>query len=468
MTLEAFSKEKNVRIASRIKWNGKDFRGEQSTPSVVAFMRKHPTVYRWLRSRPRGSIERGCISLRLLCGAANITPEQFLKLDKKAARNLLWDYLDTFRMQHSGKALVSKNWVSSYYLYHNEEKLIWIKGKHDILYEPQKIKMRMTKEVCWRIIHKTKHLRDEAILTLAFESGLRANAVMHLTYGHYKRFEWFYNKTIAVFRVAAKQGTDFTHDNKLRGKGINWYYACLHKEATKVLKQYVAQYHENSTDETPLFYYVRPIDKTKGLHSQTIAAIVKDCVKRAGLDTKKISLHGLRRGFRSVVRNTPTITDVEFKEAIMGHKLKGAQENYFDKNPKEFAREYLKCDFSPPTEVSLELQKKVEDLEQQVAEMKAMQPSTEEWFSQYEKDVNGDSRGRTQPIKITPGPPPKQVSKPEIIIKQPIPQAQHGYFTCQNDFKAYEIEKLPCINDVNYQCAKTICHKQVLDLIGLH
>lgn len=55
----------------------------------------------------------------------------------------------------------------------NERALPFIPGKHDITCVPQRIKYRMEKATYWKIIYKTRNLRDEAILTMVFECGLR-------------------------------------------------------------------------------------------------------------------------------------------------------------------------------------------------------------------------------------------------------------------------------------------------------
>ena len=351
MALEKFTKKKN-------EWNGKDFRGETIHPKYVAFIRQHPKVFEWAKDRPESTIANAAQALEGLSKFLGLTPEQFLELDKKAARDKAWEYLSSFKMQHPGKALVHRNSIQSFYYWHNEEKMPFIPRKHDIVYEPKKIKHRMSKDTCWQIIHKAKNLRNETILLFAFESGVRRNAIAHLNFGHYKNFLWF-KKTedgeivnsneregnIAIFKVMAKPTKQFTHDNKLRGKGINWYYGCLHKEATKILKEYIAKYHQHSKADTPLWYSSNPLNR---LNVKRFYDVIKSCIERAGLPTDQIDFHAFRRGFRSVVRNTVAITDNEFKEAIMGHKQKGSQEAYFDKDPLEFAREYAKCDFTEP------------------------------------------------------------------------------------------------------------------------
>jgi integrase len=399
---------KEPKPTPKVEWDGKDFRGDQCSPFAIVFLNEHPLVYQWLRSHPRNYIQGAVISLKAFCSFANTTPEKFLTLDKKNARDLLWENIDSIRFEHPHTAIARRDIIHTFYRFHNEEKLEFIHGKHDIVHEPLREKAHMGKDVCWKLIYKTRNLHDEALLTFAFESGLRRNAIGHLTYGHYKNFQWF--GEIAVFKVMATPSKNHTCDNKLRGKGINWYYGCLHKEATTILKRYVEKYYQGSSDDTP-FWRVQP---------KEFLVIVKACAKRANLKAEQINFHALRRGFRSVVRNTATITDNEFKEAIMGHKLKGSQENYFDKEAADFAREYSKCDFSPTNEAMEAKLKELEERESQLKEREAqkVEPqhniTNEDWLNSYLKD---SLRGPTpEPI------PTKETESATMNCQEPRPE----------------------------------------------
>ena len=121
MTLEAKPK---------VEWDGRDFRGEKCSPKTVRFMKANPEVYEWLKDRPRNSILSGSDAVQGLCEFLGLTPKQFLELDKKTARNKAWEYISTFKMQHPPKAIIQRNNIKSFYLYHNEEPLVFIPQKH--------------------------------------------------------------------------------------------------------------------------------------------------------------------------------------------------------------------------------------------------------------------------------------------------------------------------------------------------
>lgn len=432
-----------------VEWDGKDFRGEQCQPFAIEFMKQNPKIFQWLRKRPKGVIHTACSSFRQFFAFIKMTPEEWLTKEPKEARNLAWDFIDTFVMEQPQKAITTKNFLKSFYSYHNDLTLSFDKARFEIVRIQKKTKYRMNNDVVWRIIQKTKTLRDQAILTMAFESGLRRNALANLTYQHYKNFMWFklenddvkqsneFEGNIAIFKVVATKNKDFTYDKKLRRHGI-WYYACIHKEGANALKRYVAEAHKNSVDETPFW-----INKYGGrLRDQDIFAMFKDCVGREDLPLDQITFHSLRRAFRHVVRNTSEITDSEFKESIMGHKLRGSQEAYFDKDPLEFAREYAKCNFAPSTlekdrkivEKDKEIQrlnKQIKEYEEAIEEAKAttkieIQPlkkpspaATREEINRAFNEFNESMSQSSTPSQIEAVSPTKVEEKP-IVVEKPI------------------------------------------------
>jgi len=57
--------------------------------------------------------------------------------------------------------------------------------------------------------------------------------------------------------------------------------------------------------------------------------------------------HVLRKSFRKVLNRSSL--DEDTKEALMGHKLPGSRQNYFDVHDiDEVAQKYMSCDFTRP------------------------------------------------------------------------------------------------------------------------
>jgi integrase len=362
------------------EWDGKDFRDDKVTQSAIEFLKQNPEVFEWVRKKPRDVINHVGYYFKPMFNELGITPKDWLALEPQEARDKSWSFIDKFTIKHPAKAHYIRSLVKSFYEYHNETTLNFKRDKFKIDIVEKKTKYPMNKDVVWKIIHRAKTLRDETLLTMDFECGMRRNGIANLTYGHYKHFYWFkindgvvepateLDGEVAIFKVNPTPSLEYTYDKKLRKKAI-FYFAGIHKEATVLLKRFIMKYHKNSMNETPLWQS----REGNRLSDGEIYYILKECVARTDLPLSQITFHALRRAFRHTVRNTATITDNEFKEAIMGHKLKGAQEAYFDKDPVEFAREYAKIDFSLSTPLKdLELEKKEKEnvrLKEQLAQM---------------------------------------------------------------------------------------------------
>jgi len=367
------------------EWDGKDFRGDKVNLIATEFLKQDPEIFEWARKRPSSMINSIGSYLKPMFNELGITPKEWLALEPQVARDKAWSFIDKFTMKEPSKAVFIKNLVKSFYGYHNETTLNFGKSKFKIDTFEKKTKYSMSKDVVWKIIRRAKTLRDETLLTFAFESGMRRNAIANLTYGHYKHFIWFKIKDgivepanesdgeITIFKVNPTSSLEYTHDKKLRKKGT-FYFGHIHKEATALLKRYIVECHKDSTDETPLWVVLKGRFKGNKLSDKEIYHVLKDCVARTKeLPVDQITFHSLRRAFRHTVRNTSTITDNEFKEAIMGHRVRGQQEAYFDKEPVEFAKQYALIDFSPSTLLKdLEIEKKEREnarLKEQLAQM---------------------------------------------------------------------------------------------------
>lgn len=375
MTLESFlSTTENKKPT--VEWDGKDFRGDRCDPGDIQYIRNNPILFKWLRAHPRKYVHSAVSHLKFCFEYLGIRPDEFLKLDRKVARDKAWDYLESIRFSKPSTARYTQTAMASFYRYYNEENLVWIKGKHDIVVEPVREKLLMSKENVWKIISKTRNLHDETLLTFDYESGLRENAVSHMTLRHYHNFDWYRQKenhewvkadedtgTIAMFKVMATANKDYTWDNKLRGKGLFGYVAGMHKEASALMKQYVREEHKGSSEDT-MFWKVQ---------AEYMARIIKHCAKRANLKSSSVNFHALRRGFRSVLRDSG-ISDDDVKEFLMGHRIKGARENYFESDPMVLLREYSKCDFSPTAEIIAEKEREIAELKRQLAERVMSQP----------------------------------------------------------------------------------------------
>jgi len=300
---------------------------------------ENPSVGEWLKDRPEGTKIQYGSRLHNFCKAINMTPEQFQQLEPFEARDLVWKYVLPLKGEKPSEAKVVMAALKSFYRNKDGVQLPFDSrrgGKHYIRATKKKAKYEIIPEKpqVYAIVDATTSLRDRALLLTLFESGIRVNAACSLNVGHVRN-QLFPEPTVPLI---LKITDDI--DSKLRGALIPFYVTGLQGEAVEALRNYVKKRHKQSVDDTPLFITRR---KTR-LSPKQVWTIVKEAVRRSGLDVKGIWAHSLRKAFRKVVRRTSI--DDEHKEQFMGHALEGSREAYFDRHATEEIMEaYMKCNF---------------------------------------------------------------------------------------------------------------------------
>lgn len=349
------------------------------------FRRQHKCVEEWLENRPLGTRKQYGRKLMHFCEQTGVSPEEFLGLDRREARDVVWKFVKPFIAESTSKAKNNLAALKSFYRSQDGEILPFDSrrgGKH--YFNSKKRKKAALEHVpnrpeMYAIIDATTNLRDNTMLLMLFQSGIRENAICHLNFGHVK--DQLYPEPKIPLRLRITDQID----TKLRGYMINFYDTFLQGEAVQKLKAYCDKYHKEKDLEKPLFY----TDLGNPMSGERIWEIVKGCVRRAGLDPKTIWVHTIRRAFKRVVRHSSL--DSEFKEAIMGHVLEGSRENYFSRNdPDEIETEYMKIDFGreiPETKVQRQAQQIKEQAEEN-ERLKNRIQLTEEKLESLEKLIH--------------------------------------------------------------------------------
>jgi integrase len=319
-------------------------------------MREHPEIDAWLKDRPFNTQRQFAEKLMTFCETAHITPEEWRRLDKFIARDFAWHYIEPLKNNGQiAKAMLTVNALKSWYRNLNGEILPLDSGrggKHTIRKAHKKAALEHIpdKSEFYRILDMAGNLRDQAMLLTLFQSGIRVNALLNLTYGMVKDQ---LSQDIIVLKITGDV------DIKLRGAQIPFYYTAINGESVQVMRRYCEMYHKRSGVHTPLFYTK---DSGRPLTQTWVLQIVKKCVKHAGMDPKTIWTHSLRKAFRKIVRQTDL--DDDTREMLMGHTIGGSREAYFDRHDIELIKkEYQKCNFAreiPQSEVS-KLRAQLED-----------------------------------------------------------------------------------------------------------
>jgi integrase/uncharacterized coiled-coil protein SlyX len=240
--------------------------------------------------------------------------------------------------------------------------------------------------------NKLLGLRNAAITLFLWQSGIRVNALCKLRYKHVKDYvegklsltllkDQFKDANIEYWESMGLKPTDLPPlflmvtpdlDTKLSKYGLSYYVTFIHQSAFKALKEWLDVRAEAT--QKPLkpndyvfvaFDFNANMIGEKPLNPHLVNHMVKVVSGRAGMNGEKIWVHLLRKAFAKVLRHSPTIDD-ETKEALMGHKLRGSQGNYFDYHDIiQVAKLYNECDWGSGTAT---ITKKLEELEHKLSD----------------------------------------------------------------------------------------------------
>ena len=317
------------------------------------FIQAHEEVKQWLSNRPENTRRLFAIHLERFCTAICIDPKDWRDLDKHKARDLAWQYISTLTAENSSVAHIVSASLRSFYRNKDGESLPFDStkgGKHyfHVTLKKAALEHIPNKQEVYQIIDAASSLRDMAILQFLFKTGVRVNVIEHL---RYKDIAKELDKETLMLKVSPEL------DFKLRGRDIPYYWTAMNGEGTETLKRYVELAHKQKRPETPLFY----TSSKSPITQEYIWRIFKNCVKKAGLDSQTMWPHSLRKAFRKIVRQAEI--DDDDKEQLMGHRLRGSRQSYFDSKDTELIQKaYQKCNFTREVPKS-ELSKMREQLE---------------------------------------------------------------------------------------------------------
>jgi len=364
---------------------------------------------------------------RLLKVGNLVSPKQFLDLEPSEAKRIVRLAISPLlerNQQRGARQLIS--YAKAFYNFHNEDRELKFKRTELPKITAKKIKLEIIPDnaMVYQIadaalgLQTTKHgrfrqlvKRNRAIILCLWQSGVRNNCLRNWTWRMVK--DQIY-PTVKV-PVHLKITTDI--DSKISGYGLNYYYTFLHDEAAQALREWLDERISmgwTPKDSDPLlvaYDFKSSKFKNEKVDTHTVVHLVKTCARRAGLKAEGIWPHVLRKSFRKVLNRSSL--DEDTKEALMGHKLPGSRQNYFDVHDiDEVAQKYMSCDFTRTGSSKIngmrnELDRLKDENETLRAELRKLKSTTitPDALEQIQKQINeaiaeGFRSGKVPKIKL--------------------------------------------------------------------
>ena len=165
-----------------------------------------------------------------------------------------------------------------------------------------------------QILASTNNLKEEVILTTVYASGLRNSEVCKLKPGDIRsdRMQIFVEK----------------------GKGTKDRYTILSRANLELLRCYWAEYRKSPENINPwLFPGLKP---ESHIHPLTVLNYLKNACERAGINSKKITVHTLRHSFATHLLENGT--ELLVLKRLLGHSSIATTSRYLHLiNPQALA-----------------------------------------------------------------------------------------------------------------------------------
>lgn len=347
----------------------------------IKFVEDHEDVKAWLKDRPENTQRIFARELKSFCEALCISPEEWRNLDKFKARDQAWQYINTKIQNNPSVATSVLAALKSFYRNKDGEALPFDSARGGKHYFHARLKKAALEHIpnkteMFQIIDMAGNLRDKSILMFLFQTGVRVNVIQHLRLKHI--IDQLNQET---FTLKITPDLDF----KLRGRDIEYYYTFLNGEGAETLKRYVALAHKKMNPEAYLFYTRSGLPISQAY----VLMIVKNCVRKAGLNPQTMWTHSIRKAFRKIVRQAEI--DDDDKEQLMGHVIKGSRQSYYDnKDADTILAAYRKCNFTrevPKSETD-KLKVENEDLKQRIMKTEWKLAEIEKLFQELKGNVD--------------------------------------------------------------------------------
>lgn len=335
-------------------------------PRSYDYLMEFKVVRDWVMNYPGSTLANYLYGLEEFLKSAGVKDPGEL-LEDSRVKGLLLDYVR--RLQGEGKATKAWNHVKaikSFMAYHDRP--ITLKRQERVKVQRKKVVYEHvpSKKEIYMMLGAPANLRDEAVILSLWQSGVRVGCLCRWQVG------MVYDQLYPEVKVPVVLKISSETDTKLSGYSLGYYVTFLGKEAAEAVKEWLEwrkQHNHNLKPKAPLFVS----NAIKPLKPSVVRDMVKRLAPLAKIDPETIWPHMFRKAFKKIL-NAADI-DEDTREALMGHRLPGSRENYFDRHDiDEVAEKYMSCNFSSET-VSEDARKEIEELKERLRAVEQVPPS---------------------------------------------------------------------------------------------
>ena len=331
------------------------------TSKVYDWLLKYESVKTWINNytcfHTRRLYLRG---LNVLCMRLDLNPDQILELGrangdkfprdlKTKIKTILNEYVQKGKLGEAKTIYASlRSFLSCHELivtFSRQERVHYKRKKLGNEQIPKKEQIYTMVEAVDKVTgwaDPLKKLRARSLILCAFQSGVRPSCLVRWHYGLVKEYLFPEIKTPIPIKITGSL------DTKLQGYDLPYYYTFIGHEAAQALKEYLeARINRgaNLTPESQIWVTSASNSKNKPLDYDGYFRIVKRVTEAAGLPTQQVWPHLLRKAFKKILNKSEI--DDDTREALMGHRIPGSRENYFDRHdPADAATKYSQCNFT--------------------------------------------------------------------------------------------------------------------------
>jgi integrase len=358
-------------MRERDRKTGMYLRGPQSFEPLLSDL----LVSHWIKSyQSHKTREDYARAFQIILQRTGLTPKQLLELPMQETRDRVMGIVrECLEEERYSAARQIQTAAKSFLEYHDKQLIFRRQERIKKIRKKIAIEVIPSKEQVYAMANYIKRrdspdrIRTRAIIMCLFQSGVRVGCLCRWKIGLVR------NQLYPTIKLPVHLKITNQMDTKLSGYGLSYYYTFLQSEAAEALREYLeyrAKTEGELDDADFIFKPARRFARNGHTEPDRILGLVKAAANNIGLNPTTVWTDTLRKSFRKVLNATPEI-DEDTKESIIGHRLPGSRENYFDVHDiDEMATKYIKANFGSQLDIKVELAQRdrtIQDLHQRLA-----------------------------------------------------------------------------------------------------